>query len=109
MRPAHHRDDIADLGDNSRPDADFIKTARDDGLHFERHLVGLDLEEIVALLDLVADGLEPGEDLAFRDGLAELRHDDDLAHRLTVHHAADLLDDARGARQREVFEMVGCR
>ena len=42
--------------------------------HLHGYLVGLDLEQIVARLDGVADRLEPGRDLAFRDGLAELRH-----------------------------------
>ena len=58
-----------------------LETARDDRLDFERHLVGLDLEEVVAFLDLVADGLEPVEDFPLGDGFAELRHDDGFCHR----------------------------
>ena len=44
--------------------------------HFHRHLVGLDLEQIVAGLHRVAGRLEPLGDLALGDGLAELRHQD---------------------------------
>ena len=74
---ADHRDDLADLRHDARADADLVQPARDDRLDFDRHLVGLDLEQVVALLDLVADRLEPGEDLALRNGFAELRHDDE--------------------------------
>ena len=74
-------DDFADLRHDARSDANFAETAGDDGLNFERHLVGFDLKEVVAFLDLVADRLEPVENLAFGDGFAELGHDDGLCHR----------------------------
>ena len=59
------------------------KPAGDDRLHFDRDFVGLDLEQVVALPDFVADRFEPGEDLALRNRLAELRHDDRRGHRTT--------------------------
>src|SRR5207248_2088976 len=43
---------------------------------FHRHLVGLDLEQIVARLHGIAGLDEPFRDLALGDGLAELRHQD---------------------------------
>ena len=53
-----------DLGDD----------ARRGRLHFHRGLVGFDLEQVLASGDVLALLLEPDRDLAFRDGLAELRH-----------------------------------
>src|SRR5262249_4854027 len=44
------------------------------GRHLHRHLVGLDLEQIVARLHRLPDGLEPRRDLALGHRLAELRH-----------------------------------
>ena len=57
-------------------DADFGEHAGRGRRHLHRHLVGLDLEQIVARLDVVAGRLEPLGDLALGDGLAELRHQD---------------------------------
>jgi hypothetical protein len=47
-----------------------------DRRHLHRHLVGLDLEQIVARLHGVAGRHEPLRDLALSHGLAELRHQD---------------------------------
>ncbi len=55
-------------------DADFREHAGRRRRHLHRHLVGLDLEQVVAGLDGVARHLEPLGDLALGDGLAELRH-----------------------------------
>src|SRR5690606_7719581 len=43
---------------------------------FHRHLISLDLEQIVARLHRVADILEPGADLSLGDGFTKLRHQD---------------------------------
>ena len=56
--------------------ADFAEHAGFRRRHFHRHLVGLDLEQIVARLNGVAGRFEPFGDLAFGDRLAELRHED---------------------------------
>src|SRR5262249_2789477 len=45
-----------------------------DRRYLHRHLVGLDLEQVVARLDVGAGRDEPLGDLALGDGLAELRH-----------------------------------
>ena len=73
---ADDRKHFADLGSCPRLDADLGQAARYDRLHLNRDFVRLDLEQIVAFLDLVADRLEPGEDLALRNRLTQLRHDD---------------------------------
>src|SRR5262249_36101980 len=72
---------VADPGDDgaarrppARRHADFGEHAGGRRRHLHRHLVGLDLEQVVAGLDGVAGRLEPLRDLAFRHGLAELRH-----------------------------------
>ena len=58
------------------PHADFAEHAGLRRRHFHRHLVGLDLEQIVAGSNGVAGRFEPLGDLAFGDRLAELRHED---------------------------------
>ena len=68
---SHHR---ANRRHFARRNADFGQNARRRRRHFHRHLVGLDLEQIVARLDDLAGRLEPLGDLALGHGLAELRH-----------------------------------
>ena len=41
-----HRDNRADFRDVARADPDLVQPARDDGLDFDRDLIGLDLEEV---------------------------------------------------------------
>ena len=69
-----HRDHGADRRDLARRHADLREHAGGGRRHLHRHLVGLDLEQVVARLDRVAGRLEPLRDLALGDGLAELRH-----------------------------------
>ena len=56
---ADHADDGADRRDFAGRHADFAEHAGFGRRHFHRHLVGLDLEQIVARLDRVAGRLEP--------------------------------------------------
>ncbi len=69
-----HRDHGADRRDLADADADFRERAGRGRRHLHRHLVGLDLEQVVARLHGVAGRLEPLRDLALSHGLAELRH-----------------------------------
>ena len=71
-----HSHDGADGRDVAGRNANFGQHAGRGRRHFHRNLVGLDLEQIVARLDLFAGRLEPLGDLALGDGLAELRHQD---------------------------------
>ena len=73
---ANDGDHFADFGRQPRPHPDFREPTSHDRLHFHRDFIGLDLEQVVAFLDLVADRLEPGENLALCNCLAELGHDD---------------------------------
>ena len=54
--------------------------------HLHRHLVGLDLEQVVAGLHGIAGRLEPFGDLALGHGLAELRHQHVHAAAPGCHH-----------------------
>jgi len=56
--------------------ADVGQKAILQGWHFHRHLVRLNFEQDVAGGYLVPDRLEPFDDLALVDRLAELRHQD---------------------------------
>ena len=69
-----HRDHGADQRHLAHADADFRERAGRGRRHLHRHLVGLDLEQVVARLHGVAGRLEPLRDLALSHGLAELRH-----------------------------------
>ena len=64
------------LAVDPRPHSNFRQPTGDDRLHFHRDFIGLDFEKVVAFLDLVADRLEPGEDLALSNRFAELGHYD---------------------------------
>ena len=58
----------------------FSSTPRGLGLDLLRHLVGVELVERLALLDLVALGLEPLDDRAGLHALAEPRELDLASH-----------------------------
>ena len=75
-RSADDADNGADRRGFAFVHADFAEHAGFRRRHFHRHLVGLDLEQIVARLNGVAGRFEPLGDFAFGDGLAELRHED---------------------------------
>src|SRR5206468_3897521 len=81
-------------GNRARPHADFREHPRGRRRHLHRHLVCLNLEQIVAGLDAVTRRLEPLRDLAFRNGLAELRHQH-------VHRAFPRCGALFAARRRE--------
>ena len=78
---ADDSDDCANLRHRPRLNPNFIEPASDGRLHFQRHLVGFNLKEIVAFPHLIANRFEPVEDFSLGDGLAELRHDDRMHHR----------------------------
>ena len=70
----NHCNHGADRRHLAHADADFRERAGGGRRHLHRHLVGLDLEQVVARLHGVAGRLEPLRDLALSHGLAELRH-----------------------------------
>src|SRR5262249_7355184 len=71
---ADHGDDGANLRHGAGLGPNLKQRTGRDGLHLDSYLVGFDLEEIVALIDLVAGIFEPGKNFALGDGLAQLRH-----------------------------------
>src|SRR6202050_2802805 len=70
---AHHG---ADRRHFAGRDPDFRKHATRRRRHLHRHLVGLDLEQIIARLHRLAGRLEPLGDLSLGNGFADLRHQD---------------------------------
>src|SRR5207248_4715006 len=76
---ADERDGLAD-GHLSLCDGDLEQDAVRLGLDLLRHLVGVELEERLALLDGFALGLQPADDRAGLHALAEPRQDDLRRH-----------------------------
>ena len=71
----HDRDDRADGHLGALRDADGGERSAGGRLDLDRHLVGLDLEQRLALCHRLAVLLEPAQDLAGLLGHAERRHD----------------------------------
>src|SRR5205807_2784754 len=108
LRIVAHLDRFALLADDGDCLADFHLTFRDGdleedtggvGLDLLRHLVGVELVERLALLDLVALGLEPLDDRPGLHPLAETRQLDLSRHAsLTPYGPADRLQNVVGVR-----------
>ena len=56
-------------------DGQFLHAARAGGCHVHRRFAGLNLDDVLACLHLVADRNEQVDDSRLGDGLAKLRHD----------------------------------
>ncbi len=82
-----------------------------DRLVFHRRLVGLDLGDDVARLDLVALFLEPARQVALFHGGRQRGHEDVGGHdaRLPVRHGLRRLDHLGDRRQRQLLEIGGVR